>query len=175
MSQQLLFLPQHYRNFSPWSWMQIRQLLLAYFHEKRTRVSLFIKQQLQSDAGYFYLDLRRPLPRGIEIPNLIPNDGIRKMPYHFQIKLNLDSSILGSNLFNETKKLQRGEPLPSLDRLFLNDVPEATETVAVNTENNEVAECDMLNILLPINTSGTDDVVRVDCETLVDLFDRVNL
>ena len=45
----------------------MRHLLLNYLHDYRTRVSIFLKKGLQSEAGFFYLDLEQPLPAGVQV------------------------------------------------------------------------------------------------------------
>ena len=37
----------HYKSFMPGDWMQLRQSLVGFFHNKRVKVSLFLQEGLQ--------------------------------------------------------------------------------------------------------------------------------
>ncbi len=80
---------------------------------------------------------------GAQMPRLAENLPNRQPPYQLQIRCN-DQQVqpLGSNLFNEPRKLRRrGGPIPSLDRLFLSaqqppDEPDRNTPEGAISKNN---------------------------------------
>jgi hypothetical protein len=40
----------HYQGFAPGDWMQLRQSLVGFFHNKRIKVSLFLQEGLQVNS-----------------------------------------------------------------------------------------------------------------------------
>jgi len=168
----------HYEKLSPWSWMQMRHLLLNYLHDYRTRVSIFLKKGLQSEAGFFYLDLEQPLPAGVQMPRLAENLPNRQPPYQLQIRCN-DQQVqpLGSNLFNEPRKLRRrGGPIPSLDRLFLSaqqPPDEPDRNTPEESEPSTPSDFEALQVLLPPTPTVRDDLIQPEnMATLLELFDQ---
>ena len=157
--------------------MQIRHILLNYLQDCRTRVSIFLKKQLQSDTEHFFLDLALPLPQGVEMPSFVSSDG-RKAPYQFEIKIAGEAPCFGSNLFNEPKKFRRSGPLPTLDKLFISqkgaDSSAQVPVVEPSQPTINPVDYETLEMTLPINLPIREEPIQMDQqETLLDLFDQL--
>lgn len=158
--------------------MALRHSMLNYLQRCKTRVTVFLKKELQSQLGYFRLELTRPLPGQTVLPSVIG----KWRPYHFECS-NSDAVHLGSNMFNETRRSlnPRNGAIASLDKLL---VDPARSTVAADQEQTppspqKVLEWDSLQIQLqPVPAVVRDPQPMSQAppeETLLDLFDQAAL
>lgn len=167
---------QHYGKLSPWAWSNIRYSLLNYLQGYKTRVTTFLSKGLQNQAGYFHLDLKRPLPEEMVIPQLqgkrTPYENIQKSDDQHQVIL------LGSNLFNENQPSQmiRMSGFESLERLIVQSTKtmEPTEEKRENVCTAPIATDESLHEieLKAITVVTEQDTPQIKEETLLDLFDQ---
>ena len=155
-----------------WSWMSLRHILLNYLQDRKTRVSVFLKKELQSDCGSFLIDLQKPLDDSVVLPKL--------QPYGFQFKAREDVIVLGSNLFNETKKsgvaqrTGRAGLLGPLHGLVIQANSSRVEQPAKD-ETMPPLQWETLQLGLIRSNAEKADMVQAEAdegETLLDLFDQ---
>jgi hypothetical protein len=60
-----------YTTFTPFEFVNLRQIFLRYFQGKNVKVSLFIQESLQSPAGIIFLPMIDMAPPSVELPGLI--------------------------------------------------------------------------------------------------------
>jgi len=60
-----------YTTFTPFEYMNLRQILLRYFQGKNVKVSLFIQEYLQSSTGVIFLPMIDMAPPSVELPGMI--------------------------------------------------------------------------------------------------------
>lgn len=60
-----------YTTFTPFEFVNLRQILLRFFQGKNVKVSLFIQESLQSSIGVIYLPMIDMAPPSVEQPGLI--------------------------------------------------------------------------------------------------------
>lgn len=156
--------------------MNIRHSLLNYLQACKTRVTIFLSRGIQSQAGYFHLDLKRPLPHGFVMPKLIG----KCKPYENLQSDSQPAVNLGSNMFNEIKPPQvlHISGFKSLERLIVQTLPTANEPQPqVKTAATETIPTDQnsLQLELKANPTKEQETPKINEETLLDLFDQACL
>ena len=174
---------QNFKKFSPWAWMGIRHCLLNYFQANKTRVTIFLKKEVQDHTtGCFHLDLRRPLPEGISLPQLKSNHQKQDGPYdsaHVGQAKPEKIILLGSNMFNEIKKAQpRPKTSHTLEGLLVRRTTEKELSPA--SERDLVDDPHLFSgtqwesLQLQMMTADRPETAKpvVEEESLLDLFDE---
>ena len=152
--------------------MTIRHSLLNYLQPCKTRVTIFLNRELQSQSGYFHLDNKRPLPEGFILPQLALGNC---KPYDFQCN---ESAInLGINLFNDSQRSNfRTSGFTSLQRIIAkptkNDIQPNIANVGTATVEGKV---DSIQLELKATSAPEQETPRVVEETLLDLFDQASV
>jgi len=161
-----------YGKFSTWKWMNLRHILLNYLQDRKTRVSIFLKKELQGDSGSFHIDLQKPLDDGVMLPKL--------QVYNFQFRSKEDVILLGSNIFNETKqssadqRMGRVGLLGPLHGLLIKQNSKQVKQPVKDTTAPPL-QWETLQLSLTRSNAGKADVLQVEAdegETLLDLFDQ---
>ena len=157
--------------------MALRYSLMNYLQRCKTRVTIFLKKELQSQLGYFRLEIARPLPKGITLPSLVG----KWRPYHFECNNN-EAIYLGSNMFNEVRRCMnpRKGAIASLGKLLVGPAKSSTALEQAKKSNppEKTLEWDSLQIQLqpvPIVQRDTHPCEVSAEETLLDLFDQAAL
>lgn len=163
--------------------MSIRHCLLNYFQPNKTRVTIFLKKEVQNQTtGYFHLDFRRPIPEGTPLPQLESrhHQQRNKPPYDFPPAGPSDVIQLGSNMFNETKKAQQrprtshtleGILVQPSSRTLTGETADSVEDTRPDFPSG--AQWESLQLQL-MDTERPEAVTRPEVkeETLLDLFDE---
>ena len=151
--------------------MTIRHNLLNYLQPCKTRVTIFLKRELQSQSGYFLSDNKRPLPEGFTFPQLSLGNF---KPYDFQC--NEFAINLGINMFNDSQRPHfRTTGFNSLQRITSKQTTSATQSNTANVSAATVDEGKIDSIQLNLKAISAHDeheTVHVVEETLLDLFDQ---
>ena len=151
--------------------MTIRHNLLNYLQPCKTRVTIFLKRELQSQSGYFLSDNKRPLPEGFIFPQLSLGNF---KPYDFQC--NEFAINLGINMFNDSQRPHfRTTGFNSLQRITSKQTTSATQSNTANVSAATVDEGKIDSIQLNLKAISAHDeheTVHVVEETLLDLFDQ---
>jgi len=152
--------------------MNLRHILLNYLQDRKTRVSIFLKKELQGDSGSFHIDLQKPLDDGFMLPKL--------QVYNFQFRSKEDVILLGSNIFNETKqssadqRMGRVGLLGPLHGLLIKQNSKQVKQPVKDTTAPPL-QWETLQLSLTRSNAGKADVLQVEAdegETLLDLFDQ---
>ena len=152
--------------------MSLRHFLLNFLQDRKTRVSVFMKKQLQNECGSFRIDLQKPLDAGVVLPQLRSPGG--HIPYEFRFKDNKDVITLGSNVFNDTAISERTGPraaLPLLGLLMRRNrqaepvpaLPLQCETLQLCLTRTQPLKVDVLQVQVQDEDQG---------ENLLHLFDQ---
>lgn len=157
--------------------MALRYSLMNYLQKCKTRVTIFLKRELQSQLGYFRLEIARPLPEGITLPSLVG----KWRPYHFECN-NKEAIYLGSNMFNEVRRSlnPRNGAIASLGKLLVESA-KSNATLEQEKKPNppeKTLEWESLHIQLQPEPIVQRDSHHCDVsaeETLLDLFDQAAL
>eukprot|EP00794_Sanderia_malayensis_P000619 gene619-1282_t len=78
-------LKQHYSALTAGQFQLIRTTILSFFQDMHIRVSIFLKDKVQSPNGRFVLQINGQLPWGTEVPGTIRffNDGVQSKVVNF--------------------------------------------------------------------------------------------
>jgi len=165
-----------------WTWMNIRHTLLNYLQPSKIRVTVFLKAGFQSPAGFFYTELKRPLPDGFTLPPTRPYDEYREQIFEPEL-----IATLGSNMFNDSKRNQQihSKTISTpLDGLMIPST-KIDESDKTSTEQESAIEA-----AVPSSTQWESLQLQMTCtehpeietkkpileeETLLDLFDQATL
>ena len=176
-------LVQHYKNASPWTWMDIRQSLLNYLLPNKTRVTIFLKRGYQDQTtAHFRLDLQRDLPVSIgSRPSIRPYvecSSTQSLPSIWRV------ARLGSNMFNDKPPSRNrngcNSGIKTLDRTLLgnnnsnNRPPSPDSEVLADSGVCGVVRREEETIQLhwaPAPAAITEPIATQE-ETLLDLFDQ---
>jgi hypothetical protein len=152
--------------------MTIRHGLLNYLQPCKTRVTIFLNRELQSQSGYFYVDNKRPLPDGFILPQLALGNC---KPYDFQF--NEYASNLGINMFNESQRPHfRTSGFTSLQRIIAKPTMDNTQPNIANVGTATVeGKVDSIQLELKAISPPEQETLHVAEETLLDLFDQASV
>ncbi len=152
--------------------MTIRHSLLNYLQPCKTRVTIFLNRELQSQTGYFYLDNKRSLPEGFILPQLALGNC---KPYDFQC--NESASTLGINMFNESHRPHfRKTGFTSLQRIIAKPTMDNTQPNTANVDAAKVeGKVDSIQLELKAISPPEQETFHVAEETLLDLFDQASV
>lgn len=150
----------------------IRHGLLNYLQPCKTRITIFLNRELQSQSGYFYVDNKRPLPDGFILPQLALGNC---KPYDFQF--NESASNLGINMFNESQRPHfRTSGLTSLQRIIAEPTMDNTQLNIANVGTATVErKVDSIQLELKAISPPEQETLHVAEETLLDLFDQASV
>lgn len=173
---------QHYSKLTTWAWMGIRHTLLSHLQPNKTRITIFLKLEIQKNNGSFHLELHRQLPKDVKAPQLVSR---RKIPYDFLQFENGESLVLGSNMFNDVKRPMQAKagglsalqqilttpcrPKHNDDRDKKESEPICTKAAAVQPINP--SPYDSVQLQLPAVTTPDGEAPDVIMESLLELYD----
>jgi hypothetical protein len=162
-----------YGNFSFAAWARVRQKILAFFQDRRVKVSLFLQDGLQSPDGMIVVTHTGAMPIGSETPGTIrtfnpnkqnhfvalPNANDTKAPVvNFDMTSPERPCQLGINLYStDRKRTGIARPAARTSKRALE--PEvAPEPPVINNETQQKAaraELSLLSSLIGASSSGT--------------------
>eukprot|EP01137_Pigoraptor_chileana_P034045 Opistho-2@25976 len=112
---------KRYGAYKDAEFQRIRQSLFLFFQDKRTRVSLFLEDKLQSSDATFFLPASGPLPKGFDVPGTVRYFGLSgseelsdmlKHPWKSSPRSSTKTiTDLGLNLYRSRTKCPADPPL----------------------------------------------------------------
>ncbi|PIK50306.1 hypothetical protein BSL78_12827 [Apostichopus japonicus] len=156
-------LVQTYATLSSGELQLVRHNLMQFFQDMHTRVSIFLKEKVQTSNGRFILPLSGPVPYGTEIPGTVRyfnSDGRQIKSVEFPVSGKYSATL------NEGSLGVRGDRVTKLGTNMYSKVRPSDTTVSTETQQKKAQSVEQV-------TANPNPMVKAELNLLAHLMGAV--